>query len=295
MMQIFASTTFLGDSRTRVTDVVRAMRNTSLDGIELGSTHRFEDEAALLAIRDLWPGRILTHNFFPPSEDENFVLNIASTDAEARARSLVQCRYCIRIAAGLGAELYTVHPGFTAVPVEAAAKNRGGYYDFRFDDVRVPHETAFAVMTDSLGELMDEAARAGVTLAIETEGSVTKQGILLMEKPEEYDRLLAALPALRLNFNLAHTSLSARVHGFSVSEFVARFGQHFAAVELSHNDGHSDQHAALVPGSYVFDWVGRLPDVPWIMEFRNASVTDLEYSAALIRAAKRGKQDDAAD
>jgi sugar phosphate isomerase/epimerase len=288
-MQIFASTTFLGTERTRVTEVVRAMRDTSLDGIELGSTHLYEDEAALLAIRDLWPGRLVTHNFFPPKADENFVLNLAAADPQARAESLAHCRYCIDITATLGAELYTVHPGFMAVPLEAATRKGESHYDFTFSESRIPHEAAFAASLESLAALQDHANKAGVALAIETEGSVTKQGILLMETPEEYERLFAALPQMKLNFNLAHTSLSAKVHGFDVGDFIGRYGRHFAAVELSHNDGHADQHAALVPGSYVLDWVPRLPDVPWIMEFRNATIADLEHSAALIRASKESQ------
>ena len=285
-MQIFASTTFHGTNRTRVTDVVRLMQRTSLDGIELGSTHVHEEEAALLSIRDLWGKRILTHNFFPPKADENFVLNLAAADRDMRAESVAHCRYCIDIAAELEAELYTVHPGFMAVPLEAAAKKGESHYDFQFAAGRIPHAEAFAASLESLAVLQGHARESGVTLAIETEGSVTKQGILLMERIDEYDRLFAALPDMKLNFNLAHTSLSAKVHGFSVDDFVARFGARFAAVELSHNDGHSDQHAALVPGSYVLDWVPKLPDVPWIMEFRNASITELEDSAALIRSAK---------
>jgi sugar phosphate isomerase/epimerase len=283
-MQIFASTTFLGTERTRVTEVVRAMRDTSLDGIELGSTHVYEDEASLLAIRDLWPGRLVTHNFFPPKPDENFVLNLASADPGARAESVAHCRYCIDIAAKLGAELYTVHPGFMAVPLEAATKKGVSHYDFTFSHSRIPHEAAFTASLESLAALHDHAGEVGVTLAIETEGSVTKQGILLMETPQEYERLFAVLPKMKLNFNLAHTSLSAKVHGFDVGDFITRYGRHFAAVELSHNDGYSDQHAALVPGSYVLDWAPKLPAVPWILEFRNATIADLEHSAALIRA-----------
>jgi sugar phosphate isomerase/epimerase len=285
-MQLFASTTFLGNERTRVTEVVRAMQDTSLDGIELGSTHLFETEAVLLALRDAWRGRILTHNFFPPSGDESFVLNLAAEDPQVRARSVAHCRYCIDIAARLGAELYTVHPGFMAVPLEAAFKRGESHYDFTFAENRIPHDAAFSASLESLGALLDHARNAGVTLAIETEGSITKAGILLMERPKEYDQLFAALPGMKLNFNLAHTSLSARVHGFDVADFIVRFGTHFAAVELSHNDGHSDQHAALVPGSYVLSWIDKLPDVPWILEFRNASVADLEYSAGLIRETK---------
>ena len=285
-MQLFASTTFLGTERTRVSEVVRAMRDSSLDGIELGSTHQFEEEVDLLAIRDIWRGRILTHNFFPPSADESFVLNLAAEDTLIRAQSVAHCRYCIDVAAKLGAELYTVHPGFMAAPLEAASRRGVSHYDFTFAESRIPHDAAFSASLESLSFLLNHAQNTGVTLAIETEGSITKPGILLMERPEEYDRLFAALPGMMLNFNLAHTSLSAKVHGFDVADFVARFGRYFAAVELSNNDGHSDEHAALVPGSYVLSWLDRLPDVPWILEFRNVSLADLEYSADLIRATK---------
>jgi len=283
--QVFASTTFMGPDRTRVTEAVAALGRANLDGIELGSTHLFEHEADLLNLRKMWSGRILTHNFFPPSADEAFVLNIAATDESARARSVAHCLYCIDVAAKLGAEVYTVHPGFMALPLEAASKRGDSYYDFRFDESRVPHEIAFAAMLESLGTLLAEARRANLKLAIETEGSVTKQGILLMERPDEYERLMSRLSGIWLNFNLAHTSLSARVHGFDVGDFVTKFGRYFAAVELSHNDGHSDQHMPLQPGSYVLPWVCKLPDVPWIMEFRNATIGDIESGAALIRAA----------
>ena len=289
-MQIFASTTFLGNERTRVTDVVRAMRDTSLDGIELGSTHLFETEDALLGLREIWQGRILTHNFFPPSADESMVLNLAAQDQQLREQSVAHCRYCLDIAARLGAELYTVHPGFMAAPLEAASKKGESHYDFTFGEARVPHGTAIAASLESLGALSEHARKVGVTLAIETEGSITRPGILLMETPAECELLFAALPGMKLNFNLAHTSLSAKAHGFNVADFISRFGSHFAAVELSHNDGHSDQHAALVPDSYVLPWLAKLPDVPWILEFRNASVKDLEDSAALVRAAKQGEK-----
>lgn len=285
-MQIFVSTTFQGQERTRVTDVVESLKGLPFDGLELGSTHLPEREDRIAAIPGIWGGRLLTHNFFPAAADDSLVLNMASSDPDARAASLAHFRYCLNVAARLGAEIYTVHPGFMAAPVKAASARGESYYDFEFAKDSVPHETAFNAMLDGLTQLLAEAQRLGVTLAIETEGSVTKQGILLMERPEEYDRLFAALPGIRLNFNLAHSSLSAKVHGFDLGDFISRFGDRFAAVEISHNDGHSDQHAPLTPDSHVLDWAGRLPDVPWILEFRNATTADLLNSAQLLHNTK---------
>ena len=57
------------------------------------------------------------------------------------------------------------------------------------------------------------------------------------------------------------------------------------AVELSHNDGIADQHRPLEPDSWVLEWIPALPDVPLILEFREATRADIERSIALLRTA----------
>lgn len=283
-MQIFASTTSLGRGRTDLADILPAMMDLGLDGIEFGSTHVWRSDLARI-IEGHRPARVLTHNYFPPAPDD-LVINLASADAEVRRASIAHARACVDFAAELGAELYTVHPGFMATTATAATRSTLGVaFDFDFVGTNVPYEQAFALMRDALGDLLDHARRAGVRLAIETEGSITRPGVLLMERPDEYRRLLSELgTGLLLNFNLAHSSLAAKLHGFGLSAFIAEFGQRFAAVEISHNDGEQDHHQALVAGSYVFRWLPLLPDVPLILEFREASARELQRSAKMLLA-----------
>jgi len=280
-MQLFLSTTFHGNESTDLADVLRLIEGLDLDGVELGSTHRYRPDLEVI-VREGFERRLVTHNFFPPAEQPDFVINLAAEDTAARESSLAHARQCIEVAARLGAEVYTVHPGFLAKP--ASSSPQPGRYDFEFGEERTAHETAFTLMLDALGELGELAAGEGVTLAVETEGSLTNQGVLLMETFEEYDRLFAAIPRnISLNFNLAHTRFAAKAHGYTVDGFLDRYRDRIAVVEVSHNDGYADQHLPLIEGSYVFEHLDQLPDVPLILEFRNASAQQLQISIALMR------------
>lgn len=282
MAQVFVSTTFHGPGRTELADVLALLDGLPIDGVELGSTHIWRPDLAAVAAG--FGGRKLVHNFFPPTPGE-LIVNLASRNPAMREASLDHAQSCLHFAAEIGAELYTVHPGFLAEATAAAAHSDANQaYDFSFAGEHSAHADAFALSLDALSRLGELAGSLGVTLAVETEGSLTHRGILLLEQPDEYDRLLAAVPGIRLNFNLAHSTLASLAHGFSLEEFVARFGHRFAAVELSHNDRQRDLHAPLPSDSWVLDWLPRLPGVPLILEFRDATRDQVASSIALLRA-----------
>ncbi len=288
-MRVFASTTAIGPGRTAAAEALVALDGLALDGIELGSTHRWQpdlcERITEVTARDDWSATLFAHNYFPPAEHD-FVVNIAAADKTIRAGSVAHAKQCLATAKAIGAGLYTIHPGFLAEDAAPAAARRDGAFDFEFRGRRSPHPQAFARMIDSLREIITEAERLGVAVAVETEGSLAKRDVLLLERPEEFDALFEAIPhGLGMNFNLAHTALAARVHGFSVADFIARFAPRFKAVELSHNDGICDQHRPLEPDSWVLEWIPELPDVPLILEFREATRADIERSIALLRRA----------
>lgn len=285
-MQIFVSTTSLGQGQTDLAKILPELLTLNLDGIEFGSTHVWQPDFESL-IKQNRPARFLTHNYFPPAP-ESLVINLTSSDPEVRQASLTHARTCIEFAARLGSELYTVHPGFMTSRATTTTKHdTDSAFDFDFSGNKVSHEMAFTLMCDSLAELLHDAKRAGVRLAIETEGSVTKPGILLMEQPKEYRRLFAELGnELFLNFNLAHSSLAAKFHCFDLNAFIQEFSQRFAAIEISHNNGVQDEHKTLVEGSYVFNCLQFLPDVPLILEFREASLREIKTSAEMLRTRK---------
>ena len=285
-MELFLSTTFYGESNTNLAEILPLLNDINIDGIELGSTHKKTEDLLDVALK--YNKRIVTHNFFPPAEDPNFIVNLASEDTNIRNLSLAHARYCIEIASRLGAEVYTVHPGFMAVPTTSNTKF--GKYDFNFDNNRTMHRTAFNLMIDSLDKLRSFAIGKGVKLAIETEGSLTNQGVLLMETLSEYDKLFSIMPDnIFLNINLAHTHFASKIHGYTMHEFIDRYRDRIVLAEVSHNDGASDQHLPLVNDSYVFNYLDMLPNVPFILEFRNSKLDQIQKSIALMRSYSKGE------
>lgn len=282
-MQLFVSTTWHGTHDTDLVAALEGVAGLDIDGVELGSTHCWRADLGQL-VRDKSVGAILTHNYFPPAR-ETLILNLASPDPDHRRASIDHAKVCIAFAAQIGAELYTVHPGFLNEPLAAHAARGPANYDFAFARESACYEAAFERMADALGDLVAAARRHGVRLAIETEGSLTSRGVLLMERPEEFERLFRHLPdGLWINFNLAHSALAAKSYEFSLANFIERFGGRFAAVEISHNDGERDEHRPLTADSWVFDWLPRLPDVPWILEFRNTARQEIAASVSRLRA-----------
>ena len=280
-MQLFLSTTFYSNSTSDIEDVLPLLSTFNIDGIELGSTHIYRSDIEGI-IRKIWKKRVVTHNFFPPTEDPNFVMNIASGNDEIRNHSIAHAKHCIEVASNIGAEIYTIHPGFMSMP--DIRKENNNTYDFNFGPERLQKNLAIGYMLDSLSTLIDSAKKFKIKLAIETEGSLTQPGVLLMETIDDYDQLFSNFSeGVYLNLNLAHTRFAAYEHGYTISKFIRRYYKYICSVEVSHNNGRVDQHLPLVEGSYVFDYLSLLPDVPYILEFRNSSIKQIKQSIQLMR------------
>ena len=260
------------------------IRKTGIKNIELGSTHIW-DESIETNIPKLRKMNVLIHNFFPPSKDLEQVLNIASLNKKILEASKKHIKTCIDFASSINAKLYTIHPGFLADVVSSTQKkNQLSGYDFIFSRDRSDYEEAFSIMLESLCELVEYAKNKQVNLAIETEGSMTNPDVLLMQHPDEYDRLFKQAPlGLGINFNLAHSFFSSKKNKFSLKNFISKFADRFSAIELSHNEGFKDDHSPLVKGSFVFDWLELLPEnIPLVLEFRDSTIDKLNDSRDLL-------------
>lgn len=279
--QVFVSTTYNEENESSLLDTVEVLAQEGFDGIELGSVHK-ETELASGEVNLLRRLNLVTHNFFPCHVDNQFVINIAAMDGHHRDASVNHAKYCLRVAADLGATTYTIHPGFvsTVSPGTGLASN----YDFHVQGAWSNRQDAIDNMTASLESLLTLADDLGVVLAIETEGSVTKPGLCLMETPEEYDWLLKRLGKsnLRVNFNVAHSYFASVHYGFCYNQFVRKLHDLIVLVELSHNDGTADQHRALEEDSPVLLRCEELPPVPHILEFRRCKISQIRESKSIL-------------
>lgn len=281
MSPLFVSTSFLPGYQTPLAAALDALAPLDIDGVELASTHRAGDPFADMVVA-AHLSAVLVHNYFPPSEVP-LVLNIASEDQETAQKSVAHMCDCIDFSADIGAALYTFHPGFTA---DTSAPDTGGpTYDFTFSGDSVPHDSAFTRMLRAIERISGHAARRKISVAVESQGSRRHPGRLLLQRPEEFSRLDKAFGAsVGINLNLAHTALASRQFGFDIEDMINATAHRIRAVEISHCDRFDDQHLPLVAGSFVFDSLPLLPqNVPFILEFRNATISDINTSLRLLR------------
>lgn len=243
-MTVYLSTTF-APTDTPITPVLERLREQGINAVELGSTHCPEpDLASKLIVLGM---SYLVHNYFPPPL-ERFVANIASSDPDIRKRSLDHGKMSMSFCAEIGAHLYTFHPGFVTDP---QGESRGGQnYDFRFTAQPMTSSTyreSFDRFLEGTGILVKHARREGVALAVESQGSIAQADHLLLQRPEEFESFTRAFSRkdIGLNVNLGHLNLAARVYAFDRLDFMRRFAENVVALEISHNDGQNDDHAAL--------------------------------------------------
>ncbi|MFH1982555.1 MAG: TIM barrel protein [Pseudomonadota bacterium] len=282
MNPLYVSTTFLEGDGTSIATALARLSEVAADGVELGSTHRPDPRFLEIVQESSWE-RILVHNYCPPA-DIPMVVNIASLDPRIAGESIVHIKRCIDFAVRVGARLYTLHPGFMVEPDRPGSTTAN--YDFVFSSARYDHQAAWDRMAASLEEILHHAAARGVPVALESAGSMRHPDKLLLQRPEEFAELRRRFGGeIGINLNLSHTVLASRAGRFSATDLIAEIAPLIRAVEVSHCDLVDDQHRALVPDSFVFDYLPCLPDtVPLILELRNVDTVDLKYSLGLLRA-----------
>lgn len=287
-MNVFASTTF-AEVGSRATDVIGLMVARGITCIEIGSIHAYEPDLAqrLAAVT----AEFLVHNYFPPPPDP-FVVNLASLDDRIRDRSLRHALDSLAFCAGIGAPIYTVHPGFLSDPAGTGVPSSRNY-DFRFQAAPASDgraKEAFKLFLEAVQVLGARAGELGMKLAVETQGSMSNPYQLLLQTPDEFEEFLAEtidLP-VGLNLNLAHLSLAACAFGFDLAGVLKQLAPRTIAIEVSHHDGTVDEHRPLVDGAWYWSvledpaWL----QVPVVLECRDTPIEAIEQGVRKLEAVR---------
>lgn len=285
-MPAFVSTSVFANG-TPVEWAVESLLDLGITNIELSSIH--EQEENLLATVCHFDVHFLTHNFFPPLKDRT-ILNIASTDEGVRRRSLGFIQQAIDFAERLGAAVYTIHPGFLTDPLGESRST--GNYDFRFDklkpgEVAARHAQCFENFLKSLQEIGSYLDGKDVKVAVETQGSVGEKDQVLLARREEMEKFLTSIrnDRIGINLNLGHLNLAAAAWGFDRKEFAAKVQSKIFVVEVTHNDGVTDEHKALRQGEWYMEILkdGFFADVPLIFEGRFTPENEIVESYELLK------------
>jgi sugar phosphate isomerase/epimerase len=158
--------------------------------------------------------------------------NIANPDRAARRAVVDELRRWLDLCAALGIRAAVLHPGGWRM----------------LEPGPIPPD-AFALNVESLGELRDHVAGAGIALCLENGGCAGE--ILRLIEAAGPDGLAVCCDTGHLSVVHAQSP----DEGQSADEFIAEAGDLLRAVHLADNDGSADQHRMPFAGGTV-DWQG---------------------------------------
>ena len=282
---IYISTTFVRDE-TPIEQALQLCEKLSLQNIELGSNHVHEKDY-LKIINKYSNKNFCVHNYFlRPKKD--FVVNIASNNIEIRDNSIKHIFKSIDFCEKIGAKLYTFHPGFLPDPKDENRKNKN--YDFLYDNAKIEfinYSNTFDQMIKSIDSIVNYARQKNVTVAIETEGSVSKKDHLLLQEPKEFENLKKYFNYndIKINLNIGHLNLAMNSFKFKYDSLVKIIDKYIIAFELSHNNGINDEHKPLENEAWYWELISdkRFKNCLKILEFRNTSIKKLENNIKLLK------------
>lgn len=285
MNTLYLSTTFINDNQKLSKALNLIKRNKLIKNVELGSNHVYEKSFNYIK---KYKFNLLTHNYFPPCKKE-LIINIASRDASIRKISVRTIKQNIKFSKRIKSKLYSFHPGFIEDPITKNRNNENYDFVWRKKKVKIrEYEIAWKLMIESLKEIIKYSKKINQKIAIETEGSLKKSHLLLMQKPEEYLKLFKIISSkdLGINLNLGHLNLASKAFKFSRKKFVNNLKKNIVAMELSHNNRRNDDHKILKRGKHWYWKIIKDKDFKntiKILEIRNASIKSLSKNLEMIR------------
>ena len=256
-----------------ITSRISLYRSHGLNAIELGAgVSADEDSLSQVAGMEC---QFLVHNYFPPPRNP-FVLNLASGDDDIRQRSLDLVTEALTLTARLAAPFYSVHAGFITDPISF------GTTSFVFPMPASPDEARFAMdrFTTTLDIAIHRAQHLGVQILVENNVcSPELRGKLLLQTADEFLGLFRALPSPHLGMLLdtGHLNVTASTLSFDRIAFVEKVASYVRAIHVHDNDGTTDTHQPVQPGSWVLD-VLRRPEfagLPIVVEAKFDDVAGL--------------------
>lgn len=186
----------------------------------------------------------MVHNYYPPPQDGHFILNIASTDAPLRRKSVAFAKRAMDLAAALGSGVYTIHAGYLARLTLA----QDGEHFSLLDNELPDRNLALHALGRSVEELSKHGRERGVALALENQ--FPPQGgpnHSLFCDPDEIVHFLNKhdrLNSLGILLDIAHATISANLIGFDLDRCVETLlsTDRVVGLHISGNGGVSDDH-----------------------------------------------------
>lgn len=226
----------------------------------------------------------MAHNYFPAPKIP-FVLNLASTDKDIRARSIAHCMQGIELSKKCGSPYFSAHAGFCIDPVP---EQLGNQLDVNED---IDRSANWKLFLDSLRTILGIAEQMEVSFLVEnnvtTKFNLRRDGqeVLLCSGPEELVQLVKEIDSDRFGLLLdtAHLKVTAAALGFDHNEAVDRVQPYVKYVHHSDNNGERDTNEPLGEDYWFLPKMKHFKDCVHVIEVKNIDPLKIENQINLLQ------------
>ena len=131
-------------------------------------------------------------------------------------------------------------------------------------------------------KILKYAKKKKIKICLETEGSIDKKNLLLLQKPVEFDRLFKIFKKddLFINLNFGHLNLASKAFRFSREKFIYKYSKYISAFELSHNYRKKDDHLPLKQRGWYWKFIRnkKFSKIFKILEYRNCDIKKIKQN-----------------
>ncbi len=276
---LYISTTFQKNGNS-VYKAIKLLNKNNIFNIEIGSNHKYEKNLNNFS-KFTKKNNFLLHNYFPVPK-KGFVINIASYNAEIRQKSIKQIYSSIDFAKKYNCKIYTFHPGFIGDPKENL-DNKKRNYDFIWDNSQKKnYNKSWINFVKSLKKIVKYAKKKKIKICLESEGSIDKKNLLLLQRPNEFNRLFKIFKKgdFFINLNFGHLNLASKAFGFDREKFIYKYSKYIYAFELSHNYRKKDDHLPLKQKGWYWKIIRdkKFSKIFKILEYRNCDIKQIKQN-----------------
>ncbi|HEX2616792.1 MAG TPA: GNAT family N-acetyltransferase [Flavobacteriales bacterium] len=229
------------------------------------------------------PLRRFAHNYFPAPQ-EPFVLNLGSTDAATRQRSIDHCVRGIELSYAVGAPFFSAHAGFCVDPKPSELGRK-------LEQVKqIDREANWAHFIASVKEVLARTRDLPTGMLLENNvlAPVNRYADgtnpLLCVDADEQLRLLADVndPRVGLLFDTAHMRVSAATLGFDLAESTAKLLPHVRCVHHSDNDGLVDDNRTFDAAYWFLSFMAQARHAVHVLETKKCVPSELRRMEGLL-------------
>lgn len=264
-------------------NILEQAADLKISNIELSSGLSSDGYDETILERNSDKFRFIVHNYFPP-EDNGLVVNLASLDPDIRQASIAFCKHAIELAARYGSPVYGVHSGFAYDP---SPSDLG---EIQTHLPRHPLGPVKKAFEESLLTLLDHANKLDVNFCIENNvvpafNLIDGENLLdLMTSPDDFNEFseIEALSNVGYLLDFGHLNVSANAMNFSAQDFMRSVEGRVYQVQVTGNDGITDEHGAVAIDDWYLPHLSRFSDLPLSIESNSLDSDELLNSIKYV-------------